>query len=61
MAKRFVKVLVGGTEQKIDPKDIGRVHRKKVKKLPEIPKYECNKTIDAVTENNIENCHVLSQ
>lgn len=49
MAKRFVKVLIGGAEQKICPKDISKVHRKKVKKLPEIPKYDRNKKIDEVT------------
>ncbi len=37
MVKKFVKVLVGGLEKRIYPKDISKVHRKKVKKLPRIP------------------------
>lgn len=34
MAKRFVKVLAAGRDQKINPKDIGKVYRRKVRSLP---------------------------
>jgi hypothetical protein len=59
MVKKFVKVLVGGLEKRIYPKDISKVHRKKVKNLHKIPEYDRNKKIDSETENSIENCHIF--
>ena len=46
MAKRFVKVYVTGKEQKIFPKDIAKIHRKKVRKLPSIPCFLQKKGVE---------------
>jgi hypothetical protein len=55
MAKKYVKILIAGTEIKLFPKDIRRIHKVKRGERPSVPSYyeriEKKSLIETDTDN----------
>lgn len=55
MAKKYVKILIAGTEIKLFPKDIRRIHKVKKGERPSVPPYheriEKKSLIETDTDN----------